>query len=258
MPFFGGIPATGAIARTMTNINNGGRTPVAGLIHAVVLLLILLFLGPLTKHIPMACLAGVLVIVSYNMSEWRTFKSLMKNSKSDVAVLLTTFLLTVIFDLTIAIEIGLLLALVLFMKRMSEVTRITVAKEQLDLSHEGEIYHEEEKLTVPKGVEVYEIDGPFFFGVANKFDECMKNIGEKPHIRIIRMRKVPFMDTTGLHNLESLYRLSAKEKIQIILSGVNEKVHETLKKSGLAEIVGEENICSNIHEALKKAERFTN
>jgi len=254
VPFFGGIPATGAIARTMTNINNGGRTPVAGLIHAVVLLLILLFLGPLTKHIPMACLAGVLVIVSYNMSEWRTFKSLMKNSKSDVAVLLTTFLLTVIFDLTIAIEIGLLLALVLFMKRMSEVTRITVAKGQLDLSHEGEIYHEEEKLTVPKGVEVYEIDGPFFFGVANKFDECMKTIGDKPRLRIIRMRKVPFMDTTGLHNLESLYRLSAKEKIQIILSGVNEKVHETLKKSGLARIIGEDNICSNIHEALKRAE----
>ena len=210
VPFFGGIPATGAIARTMTNINNGGKTPVAGLIHAVVLLLILLFLGPLTKHIPMACLAGVLVIVSYNMSEWRTFKSLMKNSRSDVAVLLTTFLLTVIFDLTIAIEIGLLLALVLFMKRMSEVTHITVAKDQLDLSNEGEIYHEEEKLIVPQGVEVYEIDGPFFFGVANKFDECMKTIGDKPRIRIIRMRKVPFMDTTGLHNLESLYRLYTK------------------------------------------------
>lgn len=254
VPFFGGIPATGAIARTMTNINNGGRTPVAGLIHAVILLLILLFLGPLTKHIPMACLAGVLVIVSYNMSEWRTFKSLMKNAKSDVIVLLTTFLLTVIFDLTIAIEIGLLLALVLFMKRMSEVTRITVSKDQLDLSREGEIYHEEEKLSVPEGVEVYEIDGPFFFGVANKFDECMKRLGDKPRIRIIRMRKVPFMDTTGLHNLESLYRLSAKEKILIILSGVNEKVRETLKKSGLAEIIGEENICSNIHEALKRAE----
>ena len=254
VPFFGGIPATGAIARTMTNINNGGRTPVAGLIHAIVLLLILLFLGPLTKHIPMACLAGVLVIVAYNMSEWRTFKSLMKNAKSDVIVLLTTFLLTVIFDLTIAIEIGLLLALVLFMKRMSEVTRITVSKDQLDLSHEGEIYHEEEKLSVPQGVEVYEIDGPFFFGVANKFDECMKRIGDKPRIRIIRMRKVPFMDTTGLHNLESLYRLSAKEKILIILSGVNEKVRETLKKSGLAEIIGEENICSNIHEALQRAE----
>lgn len=253
VPFFGGIPATGAIARTMTNINNGGRTPVAGLIHAVVLLLILLFLGPLTKHIPMACLAGVLVIVSYNMSEWRTFKSLMKNSKSDVAVLLTTFLLTVIFDLTIAIEIGLLLALVLFMKRMSEVTRITVSKDSLDLSHESEIVHEEEKLNIPEQVEVYEIDGPFFFGVANKFDECMKTIGDKPRIRIIRMRKVPFMDTTGLHNLESLCRLSEKEKIQIILSGVNERVHESLKKSGFAEIIGEKNICSDIHEALKRA-----
>ena len=254
VPVFGGIPVTGAIARTMTNINNGGRTPVAGIIHAIVLLLILLFLGPLTKHIPMACLAGVLVIVSYNMSEWRTFKSLMKNSRSDVAVLLTTFLLTVIFDLTIAIEIGLLLALVLFMKRMSEVTHITVAKDQLDLSNEGEIYHEEEKLIVPQGVEVYEIDGPFFFGVANKFDECMKTIGDKPRIRIIRMRKVPFMDTTGLHNLESLYRLSTKEKIQVILSGVNEQVRATLVKSSFARTIGEENICSNIHEALKRAE----
>ena len=253
VPFFGGIPATGAIARTMTNINNGGKTPVAGLIHAVVLLLILLFLGPLTKHIPMACLAGVLVIVSYNMSEWRTFKSLLKNSKSDVAVLVTTFLLTVIFDLTIAIEIGLLLALVLFMKRMSEVTRITVTKDKIDLSHESEIIHQDEKLSVPRGVEVYEIDGPFFFGVANKFDECMKTIGDKPTIRIIRMRKVPFMDTTGLHNLESLFRLSAKEKIRIILSGVNERVHETLRKSGFSQMIGDENICSNIHEALDRS-----
>lgn len=255
VPFFGGIPATGAIARTMTNINNGGKTPVAGLIHAVVLLLILLFLGPLTKHIPMACLGGVLVIVSYNMSEWRTFKSLMKNSRSDVAVLLTTFLLTVIFDLTIAIEVGLLLALVLFMKRMSEVTRITVSKEEIDLSHESEIIHDEEKLSIPAGVEVYEIDGPFFFGVANKFDECMKTIGDKPKIRIIRMRKVPFMDTTGLHNLESLYRLSAKEKIRIILSGVNEHVREVLVKSGFAKIIGEENICSDIHKALERAKQ---
>lgn len=254
VPFFGGIPATGAIARTMTNINNGGKTPVAGLIHAIVLLLILLFLGPLTKHIPMACLAGVLVIVSYNMSEWRTFKSLMKNSRSDVAVLITTFLLTVIFDLTIAIEVGLLLALVLFMKRVSEVTHITVSKDIVDLSRESEILHEDEKLSVPSGVEVYEINGPFFFGVANKFDECMKTIGDKPQIRIIRMRKVPFMDTTGLHNLESLYRLSEKEKIRIILSGVNQQVHNVLSKSGFAQIVGEENICNNIHAALKRAE----
>lgn len=253
VPFFGGIPATGAIARTMTNINNGGRTPVAGLIHAVVLLLILLFLGPLTKHIPMACLAGVLVIVSYNMSEWRTFKALTRNSHSDVAVLITTFLLTVIFDLTIAIEVGLLLALVLFMKRASEVTKITVSKNIIDLSHEGEITHEEEKLSIPEGVEVYEIDGPFFFGVATKFDECMKSLGDKPRIRIIRMRKVPFIDTTGLHNLEGLYHLSEKEKIKVILSGVNEQVHAVLKKSGFASMIGEKNICSNIHEALKRA-----
>ena len=167
VPLFGGIPVTGAIARTMTNINNGGKTPIAGIIHAVVLLLILLFLGPLTKHIPMACLAGVLVIVSYNMSQWRTFKSLMKNPKSDVSVLLVTFFLTVIFDLTIAIEIGLLIAMFLFMKRVAETTHVSVTTDEIDLSDEGEIYHEEEKLNLPKGVEVYEIDGPFFFGVAN-------------------------------------------------------------------------------------------
>ena len=253
VPFFGGIPATGAIARTMTNINNGGKTPVAGLIHAAVLLLILLFLGPLTKHIPMACLAGVLVIVSYNMSEWRTFRSLMKNSRSDVAVLLATFFLTVIFDLTIAIEVGLLLAMVLFMKRVSEATKISVTKHVVDLSHESEITHEDEKLSVPTGVEVYEIDGPFFFGIANKFDECMKTIGDKPLIRVIRMRKVPFMDTTGLHNLESLYRLSSKEKIKVILSGVNPEVWQVLVKSGFARVIGEENICPHIHAALDRA-----
>ena len=256
VPFFGGIPATGAIARTMTNINNGGRTPVAGLIHAVVLLLILLFLGPLTKHIPMACLAGVLVIVSYNMSEWRTFRSLLKNSKADVAVLLTTFILTVIFDLTIAIELGLLLAMLLFMKRMSETTKVSVVKDRIDLSSEGEIYHEDEKLDLRKGVEVYEIDGPFFFGIANKFDECMKVLGDKPKVRIIRMLKVPFMDTTGLHNLESLYRLSDKEKIRIVLSGVNEQVRKVLEKSDLYHRIGEENVCSNINEALQKANSY--
>lgn len=253
VPLFGGIPVTGAIARTMTNINNGGRTPVAGIIHAVVLLLILLFLGPLTKHIPMACLAGVLIIVSYNMSEWRTFRSLMKNSKSDVAVLLTTFFLTVIFDLTVAIEVGLLLAMLLFMRRMTEVTHVSVIRDEIDLSRESEVPHAEERLTVPKGVEIYEIDGPFFFGIANKFGECMKEIGDKPKVRIIRMRKVPFMDSTGLHNLESLYRLSSMEHIHMILSGVNPQVHKVLTKSGFAAKVGEENICSNINEALQKA-----
>ena len=255
-PIFGGIPVTGAIARTMTNINNGGRTPIAGLIHAVVLLLILLFLGPLTKHIPMACLAGVLVIVSYNMSGWRTFRSLMKNPKSDVSVLLITFFLTVIFDLTIAIEIGLLIAMVLFMRRVAETTHVSMSRDEIDLSDEGEIHHDEEVLNLPKGVEVYEIDGPFFFGVANKFDDIMMTIGDKAQVRIIRMRKVPFMDSTGLHNLESLVRLSQAENIQIILSGVNERVRNLLHKSNFDAMVGAENICSNINEAVARAKQL--
>ncbi len=256
VPVFGGIPVTGAIARTMTNINNGGRTPVAGIIHAITLLLILLFLGPLTKHIPMSCLAGVLIIVSYNMSEWRTFRSLLKNPKSDVIVLLVTFFLTVIFDLTIAIEIGLLLAMVLFMRRMTETTRVSVSTDKINLSNDSEVAHDNEVLVIPEGVEVYEIDGPFFFGIANKFDECMKLLGDKPKVRIIRMRKVPFMDSTGLHNLESLCRLSAKKNIQIILSGVNEKVRTVLIKNKMDEKIGAGNICSNIHEAIGKAETF--
>ncbi len=253
VPIFGGIPVTGAIARTMTNINNGGRTPIAGLIHAFVLLLILLFLGPLTKHIPMACLAGVLIIVSYNMSEWRTFRSLMKNPKSDVSVLLVTFFLTVIFDLTIAIEIGLLIAMFLFMRRVAETTHVSVVKDEIDLSDEGEFHHDDEVLALPEGVEVYEIDGPFFFGIANKFDSIMQSIGDKPKARIIRMRKVPFMDSTGLHNLESLYRLSHAEGVHIILSGVNEQVHRVLTRSGFEEIVGKENVCSHISLAIERA-----
>lgn len=258
VPLFGGIPVTGAIARTMTNINNGGKTPVAGLIHSVVLLLILLFLGPLTRHIPMACLAGVLIIVSYNMSEWRTFCSLMKNPKSDVSVLLVTFFLTVIFDLTIAIEIGLLIAMVLFMRRVAETTKVSVSTHRIDLSEGTEMTHEKEVLSLPKGVEVYEIDGPFFFGVANKFDGVMKVMGDKPKVRIIRMRKVPFMDSTGLHNLESLYRLSSAEHIRLILSGVNENVRRLLVKSGFEQKIGSDNICSHISEALEKATAVVN
>jgi SulP family sulfate permease len=254
-PIFGGIPATGAIARTMTNINNGGKTPVSGIIHAVVLLLILLFLSPLTKHIPMACLAGVLVIVAYNMSEWRTFRSLMKNPKSDVAVLLTTFFLTVLFDLTIAIEMGLLIAMLFFMKRVMESTQISIIKGELDVSSETDAVNDLEKLTIPKGVEIYEINGPFFFGIANKFDESMKQIGkEKPNVRIIRMRKVPFMDSTGLHNLESLLRLSLKKEIKVVLSGVNENVREMMEKAEFTRKIGESNICSNINDALLRAE----
>lgn len=256
VPFFGGIPVTGAIARTMTNINNGGRTPVAGIVHAVVLLLILLFLSPLTRHIPMACLAGVLVIVAYNMSEWRTIRGMMKNPKADIAVLFTTLLLTVVFDLTIAIAAGLLMAVVLFMRRIMESTNISVIRNQIDMTADAESNHRDDKVEVAKGVEVYEIDGPFFFGVASKFDDVMHTIGEKSKVRIIRMRKVPFIDSTGLHNLGNLIRASHKEGIEVILSGVNPSVRETLLKAGIDRMIGEENICPNIHAAAARANRF--
>ena len=178
-PIFGGIPATGAIARTMTNINNGGKSPVAGIVHAVVLLLILLFLMPLAQYIPMACLAGVLVIVSYNMSGWRVFKGLLKNPKSDVAVLLITFFLTVIFDLTVAIEVGLVIACVLFMKRVMETTKISVITDEIDPNNESDLEVHEEHLMIPQGVEVYEINGPYFFGIATKFEEAPSSFGKK-------------------------------------------------------------------------------
>lgn len=257
-PLFGGIPATGAIARTMTNINNGGKTPVAGIIHAIVLLLILLFLMPLAQYIPMACLAGVLVIVSYNMSEWRTFKALLKNPKSDVTVLLITFFLTIIFDLTIAIEVGLVIACILFMRRVMETTEISVIKDEIDPNDELDIAVCEEHLIIPAGVEVYEINGPYFFGIATKFEETMAQLGDRPKVRIIRMRKVPFIDSTGIHNLTSLCKMSQKEKITIVLSGVNEKVHKTLEKSGFYELLGKQNICPNINVALDRAKEIIN
>ena len=252
-PLFGGIPATGAIARTMTNINNGGKSPVSGIVHAVVLLLILLFLMPLAQYIPMACLAGVLVIVSYNMSGWRVFMGLLKNPKSDVTVLLITFFLTVIFDLTVAIEVGLLIACVLFMKRVMETTQISVIKNELDPNLESDMEVHEEHLIIPDGVEVYEINGPYFFGIATKFEDMMAQLGDRPKIRIIRMRKVPFIDSTGIHNLTTLCHMSQNENIHIILSGVNDNVHKVLEKSGFYELLGKENICSNINEALAVA-----
>ncbi len=255
VPFFGGIPITGAIARTMTNINNGGRTPIAGIIHAVVLLLILLFLSPLTSHIPMACLAGVLVMVSYNMSEWRTFRSLLRGSRSDVAVLVSTFLLTVVFDLTIAILIGLLMAMLLFMRRIVEVTQVSVERSVLDLSQESDSASDE-KLEIPSDVEVYQIDGPFFFGVATKFESVMQGFGgDRAKVRIIRMRRVPFMDSTGLHNLESFIRISQEAGIMIILSGVNVQVRESLSKAGFKALISDDFICDNIHIALERAKR---
>lgn len=252
-PLFGGIPATGAIARTMTNINNGGRTPVAGMIHAVVLLLILLFLMPLAQFIPMACLAGVLVVVSYNMSGWRTFKALLKNPKSDVTVLLITFFLTVIFDLTVAIGVGLLLACILFMRRVMETTEISVIKNEIKVQDESGIHSYDEGLTIPEGVEVYEINGPYFFGVATQFEELMDEFRDKSKVRIIRMRKVPFIDSTGIHNLANLCEMSSKRKITVVLSGVNPKVHSALQKANFYNILGEKNICPDINVALARA-----
>lgn len=254
-PIFGGIPATGAIARTMTNINNGGRTPVAGMIHAVVLLLILLFLMPLARFIPMACLAGVLVVVSYNMSGWRSFTALLKNPKSDVIVLLITFFLTVIFDLTVAIAVGLLLACLLFIKRIMETTEITAIKEEIHVEDEAGIMHDE-SITIPAGVEVYEINGPYFFGVATQFEELMSDFRDKSKVRVIRMRKVPFIDSTGIHNLSNFCEMSFKNKIVVVLSGVNPQVHNALHKAGFYDLVGEKNICPNINVALSRAEEI--
>lgn len=260
-PFFGGIPATGALARTATNINNGGRTPIAGITSSVVMLLMMLFLGDLTKHIPMACLAGVLVVVSYNMSEWRSFKMLAKQSKGTLAILLTTFTLTVVLDITIAIEVGLILAVFIFINRMSKTTNVSVTTDILDISKEIESHSgdlSDEVLILPKDVEVYEIDGPFFFGVANKFDDIMRRIGSKTNFRIIRMRKVPFIDSTGLNNLEALCLNSKKEKIQVILSGVNDRVKEKIELSKIPSIIGTENICANIHLAVERATMLSN
>lgn len=256
VPFFGGIPVTGAIARTMTNITNGGRTPVAGLIHAVVLFLIFLFLMPLINLIPMSCLAAVLLVVSYNMSGWRTIRSLLHNPKSDVMVLATTFLLTVIFDLTIAIEIGLLLAVILFLRRVMENTEVRAYSGQLEVDENSEMAHHE-VLDVNPGVEVYEIDGPFFFGVATKFDELMRNTpGRKPKVRIIRMRKVPFIDSTGLHNLETLIRSSREEGIHVVLSGVKDNVRAAIEHAGINHLIGNDHICSHITQAVAMANRI--
>ena len=256
-PLFGGIPATGAIARTMTNINNGGRTPIAGIIHAGVLLLIFLFLMPLAQYIPMACLAGVLVVVSYGMSGWRSFLALMKNPKSDVTVLIITFLLTIIFDLTVAIEVGLIIACLLFMRRMSETTDVKVISDEIDPNLESELSSGNlEHLTIPQGVEVYEINGPYFFGAGNRFEEIMASFGDRPKVRIIRMRKVPFVDSTGIHNLTNLCIMSKKEGIRIVLSGVNEKVNAQLQKAEFYKLIGEENICSHINIALERAKEI--
>ena len=255
-PLIGGIPATGAIARTMTNINNGGRTPVAGIAHAIVLALIYLFLMPLVKFIPMSCLAGILVVVSYNMSEWRSFKAILKNPKSDIIVLLVTFFLTVIFDLTIAIEVGVLIACLLCMKRMAETTNVSVLSDEIDPNADSDVQGNLDHLTIPEGVKVYEINGPYFFGIGNKFEEMMGDMGGRAKVRIIRMRKVPFIDSTGVHNLQNMCRMCSQMGVKVVLSGVNPKVMKVIEDAGMDEVVGKENICSHINIALKRAQEI--
>lgn len=258
VPFFGGIPVTGAIARTMTNISNGGKTPVAGIIHAIVLLAIFLFAMPLINLVPMACLGAVLIMVSYNMSGWRTITGMANNPRGDVWVLVLTFLLTVIFDLTIAIEMGMLLAVVLFLKRVTENTAVKAYGDKLDAA-EGTDMTTHEVLNLEPGVSVYEIEGPFFFGVATKFDEVVRSniaLRETPKVRIIRMRKVPFIDSTGIHNLEILIASSHKEGIKIVLSGVSDNVREALERAHIDRLIPECNICSHISQAVEAANRL--
>src|SRR3989441_6669116 len=233
-PLFGGIPATGAIARTATNVKNGGRTPVAGITHSVTLLLIALFFGRWAGLIPMATLAGILVVVAYSMSEWRTFVSEFRAPKSDVAVLLTTFLLTVFWDLTVAIEVGMVLAAFLFMRRMAEVTNISVLTHEFqdptdDFENDPNAVR---RRVVPPGVEVYEITGPFFFGAAETFKERLGRIAVRPKVLILRMRHVPAIDSTGLHALRDLVHRSRHDGSLVILSDVHAQPVVALERSG--------------------------
>lgn len=224
---FGGIPATGAIARTVTNIKNGGRTPVAGIIHAVTLLLIMLFVGKWAKLIPMSCLAGILLVVAYNMSEWKSFVSMLKGPKNDVLILLVTFFLTVIFDLTVAIEVGMVMAAFLFMRRMAQLSNIESIKGQED-EEESDDPEATSKFDIPKGVEVYEINGPLFFGASHNFKEVMRQINVNPTVLILRMRKVPMIDATGLYHLREFVKFLQLRKTKVVLSGVNGEVRKEL------------------------------
>lgn len=255
-PLFGGIPATGAIARTMASINNGGKSPVTGMVHAIVLLLIYLFLMPYAVYIPLSCLASILVIVAYNMSGWRTFRYLLRGDKADVAVLIFTFLLTVIIDLTVAIEFGVLLAIVLFIRRVMQTSQV----KELDTltsteDEEKDQMNDTYRLDIPKGVDVYEINGPFFFGLASKIEDICINRKNETRIRIIRMRKVPFIDSTGINNLRSLCQRTKERGIIVVLSGVNPDVLKTLKKFGVDKEIGQDHIFPHIVPALEAVRR---
>ncbi len=254
-PLFGGIPATGAIARTATNVKNGGRTPVAGMVHAAVLLLITLFLGRWAALIPMAVLGAILVVVSYNMSEWRRFLAELRAPASDVVVLLVTFSLTVLVDLTVAVEVGMVLAAFLFMKRMAEVTNVKLISREFQDANEEEMTGPNSigRRQVPAGVDVYEVDGPFFFGAAESFKEAVRSVAQRPKVLIIRMRRVPVIDSTGLAALRDVARQSRAEKTALILSDVHSQPVTALTESRLYDEIGEENVCGNIDDALNRA-----
>lgn len=249
-PFFGGIPATGAIARTATNVKNGGRTPIAGIVHALTLLLIMLVFASYAKLIPMACLAGILIVVSYNMSEWRSFVSILRGSHFDIIVLMSTFLLTVFVDLTVAIEIGVVLSSLLFMKRMSDIGIKAPSRIDSDVL--------EDYSDLPNGISIYEISGPLFFASAKQYTEVIKDIGFKSKILIIRMRHVPFVDSTALHNFEEMIKTLQKSDVKLLLSGVNSSVLQDLKKHGITSLIGDENILDSFDKALKHAKDIIN
>jgi sulfate permease, SulP family len=255
-PLFGGIPATGAIARTATNVKSGGRTPVAGIVHALTLLVITLFFGRLAAVIPLATLAAIVLWVAYRMAEWRVFKSELSAPKSDAIVMVTTFLLTVLVDLTTGIAVGMVLAAFLFMKRMAEVTNITVVSRDFqDARPSGDVSGAIFRRRVPPGVEVYEINGPFFFGAAEKFKDTLAEISKKPKVLIIRMRNVPAIDSTAMHALRDLIRRTRKDRTVVLLSDVHAQPLIAMERSGLLQEIGEDYFWENIDEALAAARR---
>lgn len=252
-PLFGGLPATGAIARTATNVRNGGRTPVAGIVHAVTVLLIALFFGRWAALIPMAALAGILAIVAYHMSEWRAFLSELKGPRSDAAVLLVTFLLTVVVDLTVAIGVGMVLASFLFMARMAEVTDVRAITREFADEEEGEDLQATSRYQVPDGVQVYEINGPFFFGAAEKAQEALLQVGRTPAVLILRMRNVPAIDATGIRALVTVVQRCRHAGTRVVLSGVNAQPRQALGRSEVLAEIGEENLAGSFEEALALA-----
>ncbi len=250
---FGGIPATGAIARTAANIKNGGRTPIAGIMHALTLLVIMLFAGSWAKMIPLSVLAGILVYVAYNMSEWRTFRTILRGQRSDVVVMLTTFFLTVLFDLTVAIEIGMVLAAFLFMRRMAEIGDIRPVENRVMELEDRDDPDSIQYFDIPEGVQVFEINGPLFFGVAHKFKEAMRRVSKPPKVVILRMRYVPTIDETGIHNLREFIRNLEARKIKVILSGVSPMLLEELREARILFLIGKKNVAGHFSQALERA-----